>query len=294
MARTSFTLTLAAATALAGGGVAAYAHDLTATSVMGQGNFGPSPIHAQGFSAPEAALVPDGWDRAIVSNTNGGEPGFLSLLNFDGTIENLHWVDGLGSPTGMRAFENTLYVANGTEIASVDMDAAALTGAVACPDAGFINDIATGPDGAVYGSETFAGGIYTIAPGGDTCEWFIEGGDPLLQTINGLYGADDALMVVTIPGNVLSIDYGTKEITVLGEGVGSLDGIEPFDDDSWLLSDTRGKLVHFHDGEAQVLNDTSSGGIGANDMAFDPETGTALLTRLAFGMVSLYTVTDAE
>lgn len=304
---------LLAGAALAGAsGLQAAAHDLQATPIAGQG----MRTLVTGFAGPEAVYVAPGADHAIVSNTNGNsargpaaadpQPGFLSKLGFDGQIQELHWVqdERFKGLTGMRNFEDTLYVANGTSIAAVNMTSGEVLGVYECPGAGFINDIATGPDGAVYGSESFQAGIYTIAPGSDECTWFIEGtpapapGTPPdpnapvnpLQTINGLYGADDALMVVTIPGRVLSVDYGTKEITVLGEGLGSFDGIEPAPGGGWLISDTRGKLVHFHDGEVQVLNDTSSGGIGANDMAFDPETGTALLARLAINAISLYRV----
>ena len=303
---------LAGAALAAASGMAVSAHDLTAAPIAGQG----MRTLATGFAGPEAVYVAPGADYAIVSNTNGGgpraaagadvQPGFLSKLGFDGQIQELHWVqdDRFGGITGMRSFENTLYVANRTSIAAVDMTTGEVLSVTECPGAGFINDIATGPDGAVYGSESFQAGIYTIAAGATECTWFIEGtpapapGTPPdpnapvnpLQTINGLYGADDALMVVTIPGRVISIDYDTKEMTVLGEGLGSFDGIEPAPGGGWLISDTRGKLVHFHDGELQVLNDTSSGGIGANDMAYDPETGTALLARLAINAISLYRV----
>src|SRR5690606_32774685 len=104
-------------------------------------------------------------------------PGFLSKLGLNGQIQELVWVqdDRFRGLTGMRSYEDTLYVANGTSIAAVNMESGDVTGVYECPDARFINDIATGPDGAVYGSESFAAGIYTIPAGGDSCEWFIEG-----------------------------------------------------------------------------------------------------------------------
>lgn len=285
-------LILAAATA--GAGFAAQAHDVVVKPVMSSAGR-PSPVHVQAFASPESALVPDNWDKAIVSNQDGDNPGFLSILNPDGTVEDLHWVDSdvFINPTGMRAFEDTLYVANGTQIVSVDMDAAEVTGSFECPDARFVNDIATGPDGTAYGSESFGAGIYMVAPGSDTCEWFIEPGHEMLTTINGLLGLPDALIAVTIPGNVVSIDYDTGEATLLGSGVGSLDGVEPYGD-ALLLADTNGKILLFHDGESQVLVDSSGAGFGSNDMAYDPETGTIFLARARFNMISLYHIEEAE
>ncbi len=290
-------ISLAAATMLAGAGLAAQAHELTASPVMTEGGFRPSPAHARVFASPEAAFVPEGWDMAIVSNQDGDAPGFLSLLNPDGSVENLHWVDDerFLNPTGLRSYGDMLYVANGVQIVAVDMEAAAVTDVYDCEGAQFVNDIATGPDGTVYGSESFGGGIFRVSPGSDTCEWFVEGGDPNLQTINGLLGTEDALIAVTIPGRVVSVDYETGETTLLGEGVGSLDGVEPAPGgEGFLLSDTNGKILHFHDGETQVLIDSSSAGIGANDMAFDTDLGVAYLARAGWDTISLYKIEIAE
>lgn len=296
MARSMTTISLAAVALAAGAADMAMAHDVTVTPVMRQTGR-PSPVHANVFASPESVYVPAGWDQAIVSNQDGDRPGFLSLLNPDGTVAELHWVDDdrFINPTGMRSFENTLWVANGTQIVSVDIDAKAVTGTYECPDAQFVNDIATGPDGAVYGSESFGGGIFRIAPGAESCEWFVEGGDPLLQTINGLVGLDDALIAVTIPGRVVSVDYDTGATTLLGENIGSLDGVEPYDDSgALLLSDTRGKILLFHDGEAQAFADSSAAGIGANDMSYDPELGVIYLARAGLNTISLYKIAPAE
>ncbi len=306
-----------AATAAAATGFSAQAHDLTASPLAGPPGPDAPQAHARGFAGPEAVYVPLGRDYAIVSNTNGNfgpprpdsEPGFLSKLGLNGRVQEMHWVqdERMRGLTGMRSFGDTLYVANGTSIIAVDMNAGEMTGLYECPDAGFINDIATGPDGTVYGSDTTGAGIFTVPAGGGECTWFIERtatpgappnpGNPL-QTINGLYGADDALMAVTIPGRVLSIDYDSGEVTVLAEDVGSLDGIEPYGDrngsEGWLISDTRGKIIHFHEGDVQVLVDSSSAGIGGNDMGYDPESGTALLARLSFDMISLYSIRKAD
>lgn len=130
----------------------------------------PARVSAtDGFSTPESVL----WDAEqqiwFVSNINGSPiakdgNGFISRLNRDGGIQTLQFITGgkdkaiLNAPKGMAIVGDTLWVADidavrgfnrrtGATIASVEFGA----------QAKFLNDVAAGPDGTVYITDTGVG-----------------------------------------------------------------------------------------------------------------------------------------
>lgn len=129
----------------------------------------PAPAQvavSEGFSTPESVV----WDADqqvwFVSNINGGGTakdgnGFISRLNRDGAVDNLHFIDSgkngvvLNGPKGLALVGDTLWVADidavrgfnkktGTPVATIELGKKAL----------FLNDIATGPDGTLYITDT--------------------------------------------------------------------------------------------------------------------------------------------
>jgi sugar lactone lactonase YvrE len=120
----------------------------------------------EGFSTPESVL----WDAEqqvwFVSNINGSpgahdSNGFISRLDRDGKLDRIHFVQGgrdaalLNAPKGMAIAGDTLWVADidalrgfnrrtGAPVATVEFGA----------QAHFLNDVALGPDGTIYVTDT--------------------------------------------------------------------------------------------------------------------------------------------
>jgi len=129
----------------------------------------------EGFSEPEAVRYDPDQDVYFVSNFNGSgsaldNNGFISRMRPDGTIDRLRFVAGgaggvtLHAPRGMAIVGDTLWAADvdavrgfdrrsGAPVASVDFSSA---------DVGFLNDVAPGPDGAIYVTDTGRNRIYRI------------------------------------------------------------------------------------------------------------------------------------
>ena len=126
-----------------------------------------------GLSTPESVFYDADADRYLVSNINGkpdgkDNNGFISVLSPDGTTTTPKWIEGgkekvkLDAPKGMGVANGVLYVADISVVRMFDAKTGAPKGDVAIPGATFLNDIATGPDGKVYVSDT---GVKVTAKG---------------------------------------------------------------------------------------------------------------------------------
>lgn len=91
------------------------------------------------------------------------------------------------------------------------------------------------------------------------------------------------------PGNLLTVSLADKSIADLGNGtpVGALDGLEPFDADSFIVTDwMAGKVFQiFRSGEAKVL---LALGQGTADLNFNRDTRTAIIPLMVENKVVAY------
>jgi hypothetical protein len=181
--------------------------------------------------------------------------GGIAKLSPDGKVIAADWVTGLNAPKGLRSFKGTLWAADLDELIGVEIASGKILHRVKVPEAKFLNDVAVGPDGIVYTSDTFGNRIFAYADGKITT--LAEGAD--LESPNGLLVDGGRLMVASMgqlgqngkPGRLHAIDLKTREKkTVTPNPVGALDGLE---------SDGRGGYIVTDFSGARVLHITASG-----------------------------------
>ncbi len=149
----------------------------------------PTPaVKYTGFQTPESVLYDEGADRYLVSNINGNTTtvdnnGFISVLSPDGQVTSLKWIEGgknkvkLDGPKGMAIAKGVLYVADITQVRMFDAKTGAPKGDVKIAGSTFLNDIAAGPDGKVYASDSgLKVGASGFEPTGTDAVYVIEGG----------------------------------------------------------------------------------------------------------------------
>jgi hypothetical protein len=227
-----------------------------------------------GFALPESAHYEASNDRIIVSNIgvfgpDGGMDGRLSLVTPEGAVDDPDWITGLMDPKGMASRDGILYVADATGLHVIDIAGGTVTRTIPLDGNLFPNDVTVGPDGTVYVTAFFAGGVWAIRDG--VADWALApGGAPLP---NGILWQGEGLILgsfgdemtpdftVKNPGGLLSFDPATGAVTPMAgsEGSGSVDGIVAVGD--WLVYDDNpsGRLMGWRDGTLVTLAETGAG-----------------------------------
>ena len=254
-----------------------------------------------GFQNPESAL-PDAERGAIyVSNVagNAGDRdgnGYISKLGLDGKIVTEKWVTGLDAPKGLALSGGKLFVADLDNLVEIDVASGTIVTKHAAAGAKILNDVAVDGEGRIYTSDWPGNAIWRLS--GGTFEKWLESGE--LKNPNGLFVDKDKLIVATwgamaadfsttTPGNLLTVNLADKAIANLGDGkpVGNLDGIEPFDADSFLVTDwVAGKVFQIaRSGEAKELLKL---GQGTADLGYIAASRTAIIPLMVDGKVVAY------
>ena len=154
-------------------------------------------------------------------------------------------VDGRTSAIGMKVFRGRLYVAGGAtgKVFVYDLSTKALVGSFAVPAGGgtFLNDIAIGPDGSAYVTDSVRPMLYRIAPDGyatsgvATLQVFRDFTGTVLQyqpgfNVNGIVVTRNNRWIVLTQSNTgllfrVAVDGGAVSSIDLGGATVSGDGL---------------------------------------------------------------------
>lgn len=222
------------------------------------------------FTGSESTLYDPSADVIYVSNgnTKAGEKdndGFISVVNTDGTIRDLKWVEGnLHAPKGMALLNGKLYVTDIDEIKIIDVASAAIDKTIAVDSAVFLNDVAT--DGQlVYFSDSRTGSIYSLtADGNYTAISTTNTGVNGLECHGGhLYALDgEGLKKFSSDGNY------TQE--VINTEVTGGDGLVILNDSTFVASRWHGEIFLIRGNETTVLLDTQQEKSNTADIGYVP------------------------
>jgi len=257
---------------------------------------------SEGLQAPESVYHDADSGFLFLSQIGGGGgaardgDGWISKLTVDGKVVQDKWVTGFNAPKGLRSHRGTLWVSDIDRVVAVDIAQGKIRQTIVIPGATFLNDLATGPDGAVYVSDMVNSRIIRIVDGQP--EIFLQG--EAIQHPNGLLVHDGHLIIggwgtgfnddfsTDTPGQLLKVNLKTgKQIAVTPEPTGNLDGIEADGRGGFLVTDWRaGKLFHVSGkGRVQVVQKFPR---GLADHAYLVDRRLLILPEMMAGRLTAY------
>lgn len=259
-----------------------------------------------GFAAPESAIYDSLRDMIYVSCING-QPhdknglGYIARVSGEGKILDLQWIGGLNAPKGIARSINSLFIADIDRIVEVDIDSRAVRNEWPVPGAQFLNDLAIGPDDAVYVADTVGNAVWHLK--GGKVELLIRGeelispnglcvdGDHLLIASWG-HMTDPATWATDVPGRVLKVDLAAQPpaIIAFGDGtpIGNLDGIVINGIGGYYVSDWAQSAlfqVDIFSGAAAIVQNLPS---GSADIGIMREQRTLLVPVMSEGKLIAY------
>lgn len=262
----------------------------------------------QGVASPESAYFDSANGVLFVSQIGEGGAtgkdgdGWISKFSVDGKVIENQWVTGLNAPKGMRSHGGTLWVSDIDRVVAIDITSGEITKTINVPKATFLNDVACGPDGAVYVSDMLNSRIIQIKD--DKPSVLAEG--PQLQNPNGLLVEGGKLIIAAwgtevgddfstkTPGQLLSLDLATGRVAAITPGpLGNLDGVESDGRGGYVASDWMAGRVYrvLKAGSATVILRLEK---GAADIAFLPDERLLIVPRMLENKVTAYQFRGGE
>ena len=249
------------------------------------------------FRVPESVIYDPVTDVIYVSNLNY-EPrkkdgnGFISRLSPDGEILDLKWVEDMSSPKGLGIYKGNLYVSDVDEVIVIDIDGGKIVERIAIPGAKMINDITVDEEGNLYVSDSDDNCVFLIS-NGVVSKWLSEG----LNVPNGLLIDGERLLLASMGSeDFAAIDLGTKEITIITEGVNKGDGIARASiPGHFLITDWFGEVfLIYPDGKKISMLDTKAEEIGSADIDFIAEKNLLIVPTFFKHYVVAYKLVEKE
>lgn len=243
------------------------------------------------MKTPESVLFDPVRNILYVANMNrvdeGDNTGFISKINTDGTVIDLHWIEGLNEPRGMGIYDNKLFATDMDRIIVIDLEMGELVESIPVEGAIFLNDLAIGKDGTVYFSDSQAGKLQYYKDG-EINDWFPEYPNP-----NGLADADEDLIVcATKVSEIRKVDKASGEYELMATGING-DGIEHSGiQDYYIVSEWAGRMHVVNKDTIQTVLDTSNEKINSADIGYNPDTKIIYVPTFFDNRVVAYTLKE--
>ena len=195
-----------------------------------------STLTIEGFSSPESTIV--NKNDLYISNvgkelkpTLKDGDGFISKLDINGNIKELHFIDGLNAPEGMGIVGNTLFVADIDTLRGFDLSTKKEVFNVVFEGVNFLNDITVKDSNTLFIGASDTSAIYEVNISNKSYKKLMD-----FTVANGLFYEDGILYTAQLgsttqnmfdgKGKLYKIDLkDNNKLTQLGTFEGVLDGV---------------------------------------------------------------------
>lgn len=269
----------------------------------------PAMVFKDGLATPESVLYDATSDSYLVSNINGSpldkdNNGYITELSPDGGVRSAKLIEGgksgvtLHAPKGSAVHNGTLYVADIDVVRLFDRKSGAPKGEIKIEGATFLNDVAVGPDGSLYVSDsglspkfesTGTDAVWVMRPGANGFTALAKSKD--MKGPNGLLVTADAVFVVPFGGNTLQAydAKGNAKGAAVALPNGGLDGVVATASGDLLVSSWGGKAI-YRGKPAGPFAELVTNVEAPADVGYDTKRGRLLVPRFQGNAVEVYEV----
>lgn len=251
----------------------------------------------EGLEAPESVALSADGRFFYVSNIKGDGDikdgdGYIARVSRDGKMLEKTWATGMNAPKGLALHGGRLFAADIDTVMELDAATGKTIKAYPVEGAKFLNDVAIAPgeradDAVVLVSDSGMARINALDHGVISV-WLA---DPQLRAINGLLPEKDRLVVTTMTGLLLAVDWKTRAITRLAEGLGDGDGVARLADGRYVVSEWPGRLFEVSpDGSNRVIADIRKEEAYINDFLLAD--GQLIVPHMKAGRLAAYRIDD--
>lgn len=222
------------------------------------------------LKSPESVLYDHNSKVIFVTSINGNSGdkdgnGFITQLNTDGSIKNMYWIKGLNAPKGMAIVNDKLYVADIDELVQINIKKAKIEKRYAAPGAVFLNDVAAGENGEIFVSDSRINKIYLLK-NRKFSKWMENEN---FDKVNGLFVENGFLYIGSKV--IHRVDIKTKEMQVIQENCGGIDGLVKDLKGNFIFSNWIGRIYYLEGKNMIKLMDFTEQKINTADLYFARE-----------------------
>ena len=220
------------------------------------------------LAIPESVLPDIKKGVLYISLINGGPwdtdgKGGIGKLSVNGKKYDSTWITGLHAPKGMAIAGNRLYTADVYEVVVIDIQNGIIEKRIGIDSATGLNDVTVDDRGIVYVSDSRTSKIWRIE--NDVATLYLEN----MKGVNGLKAVGTDLFIGS--GKTFIKADSQKQLTTIAEVTQGIDGIEPSDNGSFILSSWIGYIYYVKgDGTFDILLESHAEKINAADIGYDP------------------------
>jgi len=253
-----------------------------------------------GFMTPESIVADTIADVYLVSNVNGNpfakdDNGFISRVNPDGTVAELHWIDGaspditLHAPKGLAIRGDSIFVADINCIRIFNRATGVPADGECVEGATFLNGLAVGPEGSIFvtdsGLKEGEGGAFEPSGTDGVYRYpFVAGRagatlakDSSLGRPNGIAVSTGRILVVTFgSGEILNFTAAGQKTVVTQRPGGQLDGVVFTNSGGFLFSNWTDSTVYNVNAAGQLTRLVEHLA-GPADIGYDPKRNRVLI-----------------
>lgn len=220
---------------------------------------------------PESVYHDEKTGKIYVANIEGkgawdkDGKGSISIITASGKILSPYWVTGLHAPKGMGMFQDLLIVADVDSVVIIEPVRAQVIKKIYIEGAQALNDLTIDKRGNIYVSDSKTKKIHMIDGLKLDVSLYVDG----LKGPNGVLFVDRTLYYVDA-GGFYKVTKDKQKVLIVDGLEGGTDGIEPIDEENFLVSGWGGTIYHVNvKGEKKLLLDTRGQQINAADLGYD-------------------------